>query len=71
MGHMTYKSRQIAVEKYQKVSFAYPSSSPRSAKFCLLNPTIGTEFPDGCQAFPMLEQVYNLCGGGWMGIAGL
>ena len=36
-----------------------------------LNLTSDIETLGSCLTFPMLEKVYNLCGGGWMGIAGL
>jgi len=35
------------------------------------NPTSEIGIPDGCLAFHLLEQIYSLCGGGWMGIAEL
>jgi len=54
-----------------KTAFAHPSSSPRNANTFFFNPTSEIGTPGGFLAFPLLEQIYSLCGGGWMGVAEL
>jgi len=48
----------------QKVS---PSSLPRNANIFFFNPASEIGIPGGRLAFPPLEQIYSLCGGGRTG----
>jgi len=67
MGEVYYG----AIQKWGENAFTHPSSSPRNANTFLFSPTSEIGLPGGYLASPLLEQIYSLCGGGWMGVAEL